>query len=415
VLRTLTGKVAIGAALVLAALVLNTLVSASSTLTLGSLMRRVTTYSQTERSFSDAFNANTARAIIEIQALMLGGRRDAQLEAEGALTRATQALRELEAQSNGGIISAELTTEHQRLNQDRRMLLGALQNLLQDAQEASAEGRAGIARMRPVLEALEVTLDQVNTKSNSVMLREQQLVAAQTEGGVRQVLLQLGASLVALVLVVVTIVVLLRRAIVTPILTLAGAARAFGEGALSGPTLVTREDELGDLQGAFATMTGTIAQSQRTLREQVAAAEAARAQAEAAQAALAAQLEVVAQQREVIREMSVPVLPVNRSTLVMPLIGALDTGRLSEIQQRALEEIERHRARRLLLDVTGVSIIDTQVAQGLLGIVAAGRLLGATVVLIGVRPEVAQTMVSLGIELSTIQVARDLQGALQLH
>jgi rsbT co-antagonist protein RsbR len=207
--------------------------------------------------------------------------------------------------------------------------------------------------------------------------------------------------------------VLLRHTIVNPLLVLARNAHDYGAGKLQEPVRVTRDDELGTLQNAFATMIGTINRNQSALQDQVAAAEAARAQAEEAKAALSTQLEIVAEQREVIREMSVPVLPVSSSTLVMPLIGALDTARLQEIQQQALEAIERTSARQLLLDVTGVSVIDTHVAQGLLRTVQAGRLLGAGVVLIGVRPEVAQTLVSLGIELSHVQVARDLEAALR--
>jgi rsbT co-antagonist protein RsbR len=412
VLRTLTGKVTLGAALVLGALILATLAAATSTLTLGSLMRRVTDYTLTQRALSDDFDASAKRAYIEIQALLLGGRWDAQTEAERALTQAATALGELEARGLEST-SAELSADYQRLNQDRRVLLKALENLLKDAEEAVVGGPGAIARMRPIMEAFDSVLESANTQAKSVMAREQQLIAEQTENGVRRVLLGLGGSLVALFLVVAAVVVLLRRSIINPLLVLAGAAHDFGKGALHAPIRVTRDDELGVLQQAFATMIDTIARDQNALKEQVTAAEAARAEAEAAQVALSAQLEIVAQQREVIREMSVPVLPVDRTTLVMPLVGALDSSRLGELQQQALDALERSGARRLLLDVTGVPIIDTQVALGLLRTVQAGRLLGAAIVLIGVRPEVAQTLVSLGLELSHVHVARDLQSALQ--
>lgn len=129
----------------------------------------------------------------------------------------------------------------------------------------------------------------------------------------------------------------------------------------------------------------------------------------AAQAALLAENEA---QRTVIREMSFPVLPVSRDTLVIPLVGALDSVRLADLQARALEAVERMRARILLLDITGVSLIDTQVAQGLIGAVQATRLLGAEPVLIGVRPEVAQTLVTLGIDLTQVRTAASLASAL---
>ncbi|MEF3274949.1 MAG: STAS domain-containing protein [Chloroflexus sp.] len=118
------------------------------------------------------------------------------------------------------------------------------------------------------------------------------------------------------------------------------------------------------------------------------------------------------QQREVIRELSVPVLPVRPTTLVMPLIGALDTTRLVDMQQQALQQLERTGARELLIDVTGVPVIDTQVAKGLIQVVEAARLMGAKVTLVGIRPEVAQTLVTLGIELKHISTFSTLQAAL---
>jgi rsbT co-antagonist protein RsbR len=114
----------------------------------------------------------------------------------------------------------------------------------------------------------------------------------------------------------------------------------------------------------------------------------------------------------VIRELSVPILPVTDSTLVMPLIGDLDAARLADIRDRALHAIGGSQARRLLLDVTGVPIVDSQVAQGLLGVAQAARLLGAEVVLIGIRPEVAQTIVGLGLDLAAFGTAADLRTAI---
>ena len=110
--------------------------------------------------------------------------------------------------------------------------------------------------------------------------------------------------------------------------------------------------------------------------------------------------------------MSVPVLPVSDSTLVMPLVGALDTERLQLLQSQALRAIERSPARTLILDITGVPIVDSQVAQGLLAVVQAARLLGAEVLLVGIRPEVAQAIVALGLNLFGLQTHNDLQSAL---
>lgn len=121
-------------------------------------------------------------------------------------------------------------------------------------------------------------------------------------------------------------------------------------------------------------------------------------------------------QREMLREMSVPVLPIGERTLVMPLVGTLDSSRLQLMQAQALESIEREHARYLLLDVTGVPVIDSQIGQGLIGVVQAARLLGAQVSLVGIRPEVAQTIVGLGLQLEGIRTFASLRdGVRTLH
>lgn len=119
-----------------------------------------------------------------------------------------------------------------------------------------------------------------------------------------------------------------------------------------------------------------------------------------------------AQQRETLRAMSVPVLPVAAHTLVMPLVGTLDAERLEQVQDQALAAITMHKARTLLIDITGVPFVDDQVAYGLTAVIAAARLLGVATTLIGIRPEVAQTLVSTGVDLANLRTARDLQAAL---
>jgi rsbT co-antagonist protein RsbR len=118
------------------------------------------------------------------------------------------------------------------------------------------------------------------------------------------------------------------------------------------------------------------------------------------------------QQRAVVREMSVPVIPVSDTILVMPLVGALDSERLRDLQAEALRSVERTSARYLVLDITGVSVVDSQVAQGIMTVVEALRLLGAVALLVGIRPEIAQTIVGLGLHLRGLQTYSDLRLAL---
>jgi rsbT co-antagonist protein RsbR len=159
-------------------------------------------------------------------------------------------------------------------------------------------------------------------------------------------------------------------------------------------------------------MAATIQQRTDDLEAQQARAHAARIEAEAARTAIAEQLETIAEQRNVIREMSVPVLPLSQSALVLPLVGALDSERLGMVQEQSLRSIEQSPARYLILDITGVPVIDTAVALGLIRVVQAARLLGTVVILVGIRPEVAPAVVGLGIQLDDIVTRGTLQSGI---
>jgi rsbT co-antagonist protein RsbR len=121
------------------------------------------------------------------------------------------------------------------------------------------------------------------------------------------------------------------------------------------------------------------------------------------------------QQRVIIRQLSVPVIPISTSTLIMPLVGDLDSDRLDLLQGQALQAIEQSAARTLILDITGVALVDSQVAQGILGVVEATRLLGAETVLVGIRPEVAQALVGLGLNFPGLRTSSTLQAVLSEH
>jgi rsbT co-antagonist protein RsbR len=174
--------------------------------------------------------------------------------------------------------------------------------------------------------------------------------------------------------------------------------------------------ELADAQAHSGAVAQELANLNAGLESQIAARTAelrgALDGAEARTAEKQELLEELAAQQAMIREMSVPVLPVREGTLVLPLVGALDSGRLADLQSRALGAVEQAHAHTLLLDITGVPVVDTQVARGLIETIQAARLLGAEPRLIGVRPEVAQTLVALGIDLTEVRVAANLENAL---
>jgi len=198
-----------------------------------------------------------------------------------------------------------------------------------------------------------------------------------------------------------------------PIARLSQAVQHLADGDLSVRTGLDGADEFGRLGRAFDQMAAIIAERTAELRAQFAVAEEARREAEAARAQLARQLETITAQQEIIREMSIPVLPVSDNVLVMPLIGALDSGRLAQAQERALQALERKYASHLILDVTGVPVVDTQVASGLIRITRAAGLLGARAILVGIRPDVAQALVGLGIDLSSTTTYATLQSGIR--
>jgi len=164
-----------------------------------------------------------------------------------------------------------------------------------------------------------------------------------------------------------------------------------------------------DAEAAAAALQAANIGLEQRVAERTAQVQAALQEVEARAAEQARLLAENAQQRDVLREMSVPVLPLSTKVLVMPLIGALDSQRLGQVQQQALERIEHSSAKYLILDITGVTIVDTQVAQGLIQAVQAARLLGAEVILVGIRPEVAQTIIGLGIQLEGMTTRSNLQ------
>jgi DNA-binding LacI/PurR family transcriptional regulator/anti-anti-sigma regulatory factor len=113
-----------------------------------------------------------------------------------------------------------------------------------------------------------------------------------------------------------------------------------------------------------------------------------------------------------IRELGCPIIPMLPGVLLIPLIGAIDSDRANLIIQAVLEEVSRSRATEVLIDVTGVPIVDTQVANALIQMARMNSLLGARSTLVGVRPEIAQSIVSLGVSLSGIQSSTTLAAAL---
>ena len=122
---------------------------------------------------------------------------------------------------------------------------------------------------------------------------------------------------------------------------------------------------------------------------------------------------VIRQQADAIRELSTPVLQVRERLLILPIIGVLDDQRADQLTEQLLGGIRRHRAKVVVIDITGVPEITAEVANHLVQAVDASRLMGAGVIITGLSPEIAQTLVTIGVDLTKMNTVGDLQGGIE--
>ncbi|WP_437911487.1 PAS domain-containing protein [Sorangium sp. So ce302] len=131
-----------------------------------------------------------------------------------------------------------------------------------------------------------------------------------------------------------------------------------------------------------------------------------------AQQSLQTKLDVIEAQQRVIRELAAPIIEVWDGVLALPMIGVVDSARTADAMESLLEAISSRGARFAVLDLTGVQMVDTKVADHLIKLVRAIQLLGAEGIICGIRPTVAQTMVALGLDLSAIVTKANLRAGL---
>lgn len=124
--------------------------------------------------------------------------------------------------------------------------------------------------------------------------------------------------------------------------------------------------------------------------------------------------EVILRQQQEMLELSTPVVELWHGILALPLIGTLDSARTQIVMQNLLEAIVANSADLAIIDITGVPTVDTLVAQHLLKTVAAARLMGADCIISGIRPQIAQTIIHLGVDLTGVLTKATLANAFQL-
>lgn len=159
--------------------------------------------------------------------------------------------------------------------------------------------------------------------------------------------------------------------------------------------IIPLRDEKGELDGAVSF---TLDATEAKLREDE----------------LKARIELIERQQQVIRDLSTPIIEVWDSVLTLPMVGVVDSQRAAEVMDNLLAAIVDKRARFAILDLTGVDMVDTKTASYLIELIRAIRLLGAEGVITGIRPNVAQTMVTLGLDLSGIETRGNLRAGLKL-
>jgi rsbT co-antagonist protein RsbR len=122
---------------------------------------------------------------------------------------------------------------------------------------------------------------------------------------------------------------------------------------------------------------------------------------------------IIREQQEAIRELSTPVLQVRERLLILPIVGAIDPQRARQLTEQLLHGIRATRGKVVVMDLTGVPTVDSSIANHLVQTVEATRLLGATVIVTGLSPSIAQILVNIGVDLGKMNTVGDLQGGIE--
>jgi anti-anti-sigma factor len=221
----------------------------------------------------------------------------------------------------------------------------------------------------------------------------------------------LGASLVTLLLTLV-LGFQIARAISLPLKKLVGATHQLQQGNYSDLGSIQRDQsEIGVLAGAFHQMAEALQQERTAVVRQQQELTERNQHLEQTYQELRQATQAREEMETTVRMLSVPVIPVLQGVIVLPLVGEIDTERAESMLSRLSEGVVAHRAHMVILDVTGVPFVDSQIVRCLQHAASSAKLLGARCVLVGITPEVAQTIVSSGGSLADFTTMADLRSA----
>jgi rsbT co-antagonist protein RsbR len=412
-LRTLTRKVTLMAVLILGLFVVAAVITSANILVLRNVATYVgdTTVEQVE--LSGQFNSDLFRGFAEALAYAHTHQPDNRDSARQEMRDAQTLLDQLAVvEGRPDPYAPDLVTARAQLQQRRVIVYNQLQPQIEELLRAvESNDTARISSALNVLNAHKAEVEELEEDSGT---HADQSIAAATQAAATRVstaIISTGVAFGVLVLLIPGIITLLHRWIVQPVKGLAAAAQSVALGHRDQVLAITSTDEIGDLQSAFNQMVEHLATEHATVAEQQQILSAQTADLERTITELRESISAREQLTTAVRELASPVVPVLKGILVMPLIGIIDSARAAILLDALLTAIERHMAHMVIMDVTGVPLIDTQVAAVLLHAIDGAQLLGAQTVLVGVRPELAQTIVGLGVNLAHVVTHADLQSA----
>jgi rsbT co-antagonist protein RsbR len=359
---------------------------------------------------STAYDAQMQRLITEVTSYIYTGNPEEWEEAQEAAARASAIVAELNPEMLH-VQSDEAHAEAEQLQQLRRDLLADIQGLLEEVEwQRESNASVNVLEMLEELEELEEDGEALSAAVDAHLYDDvsssQQAAAASTQLALFSIV---GVLVVTGALILLSLLTL-QRQISRPIREVSLAAVAVTQDDLTRRVAVSSNDEVGILQHSFNQMVASL-QTQRDLLEQ--RNQELAAERSALDKALA-DLQQSSEERtalleNTVEQLSAPILPVQCGVLVMPIIGAISVQRAQRVTEALLDGVEQHQAHLVILDMTGVQTIDTQVAHAFVQAAQAVRLLGAQVMMTGIQPQTAQTLVHLGIDLSGIRTRSSLQ------
>jgi anti-anti-sigma factor len=414
-LRTLTRKIIIGGVGLLICVALAAAVVTTNVQRIRTATDHLSQETVEQVGLAGQFNTDMLRAIAETDSYARTHDLADQEDALHELRDAGTILDQLGALS---VIShpfdPQMRTDQMLLQQDRASVFAVLAPTIRKALNAAeANDTAALAQSLARLTTVEAGVERIEEQSGALADRSIATSTSAISTVIQQSILGAAGLFSVVALAVLGVVLYMRHAIVRPITRLARAAQTVTDRQLDQTIAITNTDEIGSLQQAFNQMVASLRHAGAAVAEQQILLEARVGERTADLTQALDELRETSSARDLlsaaIQELSSPVLPVLEGILVMPLIGLIDNERAGRLLRELLAAIERHRARSIILDVTGVPLIDTQVARVLLHAADAARLIGTQTIMVGIRPELAQTIVQLGVNLSDIVTRADLQ------